>query len=72
MPRVFRVKLWSDSGIPSELQRYCDEHGVTINAFVNVAIAEKLSRMDVHSMTIAEIEDAERRCNNGGLDFNRG
>ena len=64
MAKVFRVKLWNDSGIPQELQRYCADHGITVNAFVNNAIAEKLNRMDVHSMTIEEIEDLERgSCN---------
>lgn len=63
MPRVYRVKLWEDSGIPAELRRYCSEHGVSINAFANQAIAEKLQRMDVHSLTIEEIEVIERGCN---------
>ena len=63
MPRVFRVKLWNDSGIPAELQRYCADHGITVNAFVNQAITEKLQRMDVHSMTVAEIEEIERGRN---------
>lgn len=59
--RSFRVKIWNDTGIPEELRRWCDDHGVSVNAFVNEAIAEKLQRIDVHSMTIAEIEEAERR-----------
>lgn len=64
MARVFRVKLWNDSGIPAELQRYCEEHGISVNAFANQAIAEKLQRMDIHSMTIAEIEVIERGQSN--------
>ena len=60
MARVFRVKLWNDSGIPAELQRYCADHGVSINAFANQAIAEKLQRMDVQRLTVAEIEVIER------------
>lgn len=63
MPRVYRVKLWEDSGIPAELRRYCAEHDMSINAFANRAIAEKLQRMDVHSMTIEEIEVIERGRN---------
>jgi len=59
--RSFRVKIWNDTGIPEELRRWCDDHGVSVNAFVNEAIAEKLQRIDVHSMTIAEIEEVERR-----------
>lgn len=59
--RSFRVKIWDDTGIPDELRRWCAEHGESVNAFVNKAIAEKLQKMDVHSMTIAEIEEAERR-----------
>ena len=58
--RNFVVKIWNDTGIPDELQRYCADHGTSINAFVNNAIAEKLQKMDVHSMTIAEIEEVER------------
>lgn len=58
--RSFRVKIWNDSGIPAELRRYCKEKNMSTNAFVNDAIAEKLQRMDVHSMTIAEIEEVER------------
>lgn len=65
MAKVYRIKLWNDSGIPDALRNFCTDHGVTVNAFVNEAIAEKLSRMDVHSMTIAEIEDAERRWKDG-------
>ena len=64
MSKVFRVKLWNDSGIPEELRKYCDDHNTTINAFANEAIAEKLRKMDVHTMTIAEIEEAERGWNN--------
>ena len=60
MTKSFRVKIWNDSGIPDELRRYCNDHGISTNAFVNIAIAEKLQRMDVHSMTIAEIEEVER------------
>jgi len=65
MAKVYQIKLWNDSGIPDALRNYCNVHGMTFNAFVNIAIAEKLSRMDVHSMTIAEIEDAEKRWNDG-------
>ena len=60
MQKSYRVKIWNDTGIPEELQKYCKDHGMSTNAFVNKAIAEKLQNMDVHSMTIAEIEEAER------------
>lgn len=60
LPKSFRVKIWDNCGIPEELRRYCRDHNESVNAFVNKAIAEKLERMDVHSMTIAEIEGAER------------
>ena len=59
MPKSFRVKIWDDCGIPDELKRYCKEHNESVNTFVNKAIAEKLQRMDVHSMTIEEIEEVE-------------
>ena len=61
MPKSFRVKIWNDSGIPNELQRYCKDHEVSVNAFVNKAIAEKLQKMDVHSLTVEDIERIERR-----------
>lgn len=60
MQKSYRVKIWNDCGIPEELRKYCMDHGVSVNAFVNQAIAEKLQRMDVHSMTVAEIEEVER------------
>jgi len=60
LSKSYRVKIWNDTGIPAELERYCKEKGVSVNAFVNKAIAEKLERTDAHSMTIAEIEEAER------------
>ena len=60
MPKSFRVKIWDDTGIPEELRRWCKDHCMSVNAFVNMAIAEKLQKMDVHSMTIAEIEEVER------------
>ena len=60
MEKSFRVKIWNDTGISEELRRCCAETGLSVNAFVNKAIAEKLQRMDVHSMTIAEIEEVER------------
>ena len=59
--RSFRVKIWDDTGIPEELRKWCADHSESVNAFVNQAIAEKLQKMDVHSMTIAEIEEVERR-----------
>lgn len=63
--RSFRVKIWNDTGIPDELRRYCKEKSVSINAFVNAAIAEKMQKMDIHSMTISEIEEAERGARQG-------
>lgn len=57
--RSYRIKVWNDTGIPGELRRWCEDHASSVNAFVNQAIAEKLQRMDIHSMTIAEIEEAE-------------
>lgn len=60
LPKCYRVKIWDDSGIPEELRRCCNDLGISVNAFVNQAIAEKLQKMDVHSMTIEEIEEVER------------
>lgn len=58
--RSYRVKIWDDTGIPEELRKWCNDHSESVNAFVNKAIAEKLQKMDVHSMTIEEIEEVER------------
>lgn len=58
--RSYRVRVWDDSGIPEELLRCCANNAESVNAFVNRAIVEKLKRMDVHSMTVAEIEEVER------------
>ena len=63
--RIYRVKLWDDTGIPEAMRRWCDDHGKSVNAFVNQAIVEKLRGMDVHSMTVEEIEEVERRYNDG-------
>lgn len=60
MPKVLRVKIWNDTGIPEAMQKYCDDHNISMNELAKRSIAEKLARIDVHSMTIAEIEDAER------------
>ena len=58
--RSFRVRIWNDTGVPEELIRCCENNMESVNTFVNRAIAEKLKRMDVHSMTVDEIEEAER------------
>lgn len=60
MQKSYRVKIWNDTGIPEELQKCCKHSGKSVNAFVNEAIAEKLQKIDVHSMTVAEIEEVER------------
>ena len=58
--KEYSVKIRLDSGIPDEIRRYCEEHSMRFSEFVNLSIAEKLQKMDVHSMTIAEIEEVER------------
>ena len=60
MSKVIRVKIWNSTGIPEAMRKYCDDHGISMNEFAKRAIAEKLAKMDVHSMTIAEIEAIER------------
>ena len=60
MYKDYSVRIRIDSGIPTELRRYCEEHNIQISKFANIAIAEKLQKMDVHSMSIAEIEEVER------------
>lgn len=58
--RKYRIKIWNDTGIPDAIRRYCKDHSVSVNAFANQAISEKLQNMDVHSMTIEEIMEAEK------------
>lgn len=58
--RSYWVRIRDDSGIPEELLRCCANNAESVNAFVNRAIAEKLKRMDVHGMTVEEIEEVER------------
>ena len=60
MPKVYRVKIWEDTGIPRAMQKYCETFGISMNELAKRAISEKLSRMDVHSLTIAEIDSIER------------
>ena len=59
----FNVKLWNDTGIPDALRKYCNDHNMTAAQFVNMAVDEKLSNMDVHSITISEIEEVEQEYN---------
>ena len=58
--RSYRVRIWNDTGVPEELLRCCANNKESLDAFVKRAVAEKLKRMDVHSMTIEEIEEVER------------
>ena len=60
MQKEIRVKIWNDTGIPDAILEYCSAKKISVNDLARQAIAEKLSRMDVHSMTIAEIEAIER------------
>lgn len=41
-----------------------DEIGTPKSTYIKQAIEEKLARMDVHSMTVEEIEEAERESFN--------
>ena len=55
----FKVRIWEDTGIPQALRKYCEDHKMSPKEVANAAIAEKISRMDIHSMSIAEIEEVE-------------
>lgn len=56
----YTVRIADNTGIPKIMRSHCEKNGITINSFITDSIAEKLSRMDVHSLSIAEIEDIER------------
>lgn len=48
MPRPVRnntFKIWLEPGIDATLRRYCEETGVSINAFVRYAIGSTLTTM---------------------------
>ena len=56
----YTVRIADKTGIPDALRNFCEKNGVPINSFIAESVAEKLSRMDVHSLSIAEIEAVER------------
>lgn len=55
-----RSVVISDQRIADALQKMQDTTGVGKATYIKQAIAEKLARIDVHSMTIEEIEVIER------------
>lgn len=57
---TYTVRISDDTGIPQLMRRFCNNTGTSINNFIAESITEKLSRMDVHSLSIAEIEEIER------------
>lgn len=56
----YTVRIADESGIPGALRDYCGKKQIPFNAFIAESVAEKLERMDVHSLSIAEIEAIER------------
>ena len=58
-----RRVLISDKRVADALQKMHESTGVPKATYIKQAIAEKLARMDVHSMTIAEIEEVESERN---------
>lgn len=61
--KLLSVKIWNDTMLPDAMQKYCCDHNISLTDLAKISIAEKLARTDIHSMTIEEIEEAER----GGL-----
>lgn len=57
---LYTVRIADKTGIPDALRNFCEKNCVSINSFIAESISEKLSRMDVHSLSIAEIEAIER------------
>jgi len=60
----YTISVSDDTGIPEALRFHCEKNGISINSFIAESIAEKLSRMDVHSLSIAEIMEIERGDDN--------
>ena len=60
MQREFAVTFNAESGIAQALRKYCKSEGIPVNRFIVETIAEKLRGMDIHSKSIAEIEEMEQ------------
>jgi len=59
----YTLRVPENSGIPKAIKDYCGKTNTSVNALISQSIAEKLSAMDVHSLSIAEIEEIEREAN---------
>ena len=60
MQRKFAITFNAESGIAQALRKYCKENGVPENRFIAETVAEKLRTIDVHSLSVAEIEEIEK------------
>ena len=60
MSREYKIRIWEDTGIPEAMRKYCKANDMKMAELVRKSIAEKLERMDVHSLSIAEIEAIDR------------
>lgn len=69
MQRQFAITFNAETGVAQALRRYCEQNGIPINRFIVETVAEKLQRMDIHSLSIAEIEEIEsgKKSNPHGL-----
>ena len=63
MVRNYIVSIRRDTGIAQAMEKYCEQKGLPLNGFMVQAVREKLTGMDVHSMTVDEIEERERDYN---------
>ena len=66
MGKEYSVSIRNDTGIAQAMEKYCEENNISLNGFMVQAVKEKLAKMDVHSMSLTEIEDAEREYNENG------
>jgi len=60
MQRKFAITFNAESGIAQALRKYCRENGVPENRFIVETVAEKLRTINVHSLSVAEIEEIEK------------
>lgn len=59
MQRKYAITFNAESGIAQALRKYCEDNSMPVNKVIVETIAEKLRSMDVHSLSIAEIEEIE-------------
>ena len=60
MQRQFAITFNAETGVAQALRKYCEQNGIPINRFIVETVSERLRDMDIHSLSIAEIEEIEK------------